>query len=187
MLDALLKRLRGRPSDPSPKPEDGAYDYARLEPLGPHRLRLLSCCMADRPNLPGYLPPPPPNADLLVVFRDYAKRMSALMGEDEGPLATALVAALRMMAGERAAIAVILDNLPTERVVLDQGAGYCMIAPYGALRAALPLPADFPDAYALVEGSQAQARLRAWLEENGDALHWDEAAGAWKVEVIDRR
>lgn len=66
----------------------------------------------------------------------------------------------------------MLDNLPPERVGLDHGAGRAWLVPAGALLHLLPLPEDFPDWLDLIAGSEAEARVRAWLAEHRDQLEW---------------
>ncbi len=152
----------------------------RLLPLGYQRLRLLGCLGGDIPSAPGYFDPAP-DADVFSAFRDYVARLSQTWSTETDPLSISLLAAARFLTGDLDAAMTILDHLPAKTVKLDHGAGYCVVMPQTALRAALPLPPASADINHWLAGSTAQDQLRGWLVANRELLVWNETDGVYRL------
>lgn len=182
MLKRVLSALRGRDNrrEGTPEPEDG------LKRLGYQRRRLLSCVAGPRGSVPKFAPLP--DVDVLVAYHLYvAQVMDSLGGYVDDPAGPPLIAALRLLAGDIDAADAIIDALPVEPIVLDHGAGYCLVAPYDALASALPLPEDLkkhPRVW--TRGSIAEKRLRDWLAACRERLIWDDVTAAYRLEAASR-
>jgi hypothetical protein len=151
---------------------------ALLEQLGFQRLRILSCLGGDLPHSKAYFDPDPA-VNIFTSFRLYTERLSREWSQETDRSTVALLAAGRLLAGEISAADLILENLPAHRVRLDQGAGICMLAPFQALSAALPLPSVLRDSSQWLAGSDQQALLRGWLSEHRSQLRWEEFQGVY--------
>jgi hypothetical protein len=152
---------------------------AQLAPLGPQRLRLLECLDGNRLGAPGYFDPDP-EASIFAEFRDYAFRLSAEWAAETDHRVLSLLAAARLLSGELAAADEILDHLPPEPVVLDHGAGICLIAPQYALAAAMPIPKELVECRSWSAGSPQQSMLRDWLNAHRERLVWVETEGVYR-------
>ena len=152
----------------------------RLAPLGVQRLRISSCLGGDMPRLPQYFDPRP-GEDVFAAFRAFVERMVQTTQSASDALTRSLVGAGRLLTGDLAGAREVIEHLPVAPPVLDHGAGYCLVAPVQALKAALPLPRELHDSSRWLAGTSEQAALRAWLEEHRDALAWDEASGVYHV------
>lgn len=153
----------------------------RLAPLGPQRLRLLSCMGGDQPHLPQYVDLGP-GEDALLAFRKFVERMVRTCAGATDRTTLALVAAGQLLTGELSAAGLIIESLPAAPVTLDHGAGHCALAAAAALQTALPLPPALRHSSRWLSGSSEQAALRAWLERHGPELVWDEVAGVYRFD-----
>ncbi len=151
-----------------------------LAPLGFQRLRLLDCLGGNSQWAPGYFEPDP-QTEIFRQFRSYAVRMSQQWAAESDTATISLLAAARLLSGDAQAARVILDCLPAEQPKLDHGAGYCMVAPFHALSAALPWPATLKETKQGRASSREQTALRAWLDENIDRLCWREREGIYEL------
>ena len=151
---------------------------AFLAPLGLQRLRLLDCLGGNSPKAPGYFDPSG-DSEVFAAFAAYISDLSSRWATDSDPLFISLLAAGRLLTGEIAAANVIVEHLPTKAFKTDHGAGYCVIAPLQALKAALPLPAELTDIVHWIAGSPEQAALSEWLSEHTNTLRWSEAEGVY--------
>jgi hypothetical protein len=151
--------------------------YTRILPLGFQRFRILDCLGGDWPRAQGYFDPPA-DTDIFKAFADHVTTLSRLWGTETDPVTVSLLAAARLLTGDLAAADAIVENLPAEPFKL-MGARFCPLAPFHALSAVLPLPADLEDNYRWVEGSAEQAALRIWLAEHRDKLRWVEIDGIY--------
>lgn len=154
-----------------------------LLPLGIQRLRLLDCLGGNSPHAPGYFAPSF-DVDVFVAFRQYIARLSERWAETADPSSMLLIAAARVATGDLPAARIIINHLLAEIPKLDHGAGFCLLTPFYALRAALPLPKDLTDTDRWLAGSAEQAALGAWLTEHASNLRWDEASGAYHLAGI---
>ena len=129
---------------------------------------------------------PPPDEDIFVAYRIYIAQVTDSLGDYvDDPGWRPLIAALRLLAGDIDAADAIIDALPVEPIVLDHGAGHCLVAPYDALASALPLPEDLkkhPRVW--TRGSIAERRLRDWLAGCRERLVWDDATAAYRLEDV---
>jgi phosphatidylglycerophosphatase C len=146
----------------------------RLAPLGRQRLRLLSCLGGRLPLLPGHFDPGQ-EEDVFAAFRAIVENAARRTQTPTDALTRSLIGAGRLFSGDLSAAFEIVEHLPAEPPVLDHGAGYCLVAPVQALKAALPtLPRELADVSRWLAGSDEQAALREWLARHGTTLRWDE-------------
>ena len=151
----------------------------RLQPLGLQRLRALDCLGGNMPRAPGYFELADGD-DIFAAFRAHVERLSRDWASASDPATVTLLATARLLAGDLAAAAVILDHLPPQPIKLDHGAGKCLVLPFHALAAVLPWPKDLADTQRWLAGSAEQTALRAWLAEHRDTLRWLEADGVYR-------
>lgn len=148
---------------------------ARLAPLGVQRLRITSCLGGDMPRLPQYFDPSL-GEDVFGAFRSFIGRMVQRTASASDAATRSLIGAGRLLTGDLSGADEVIDHLPAEPYALDHGAGYCLVAPAQALKAALPaLPGELHDTSRWLSGSSEQAALRAWLARHRSAFVWDEA------------
>jgi hypothetical protein len=152
---------------------------ARLAPLGFHRLRLLDCLGGNSPHTPGFFAAG--EDDIFSAYRHHVQALWARWGAEPDVSMQSLLAAARLLIGDLAAAHVIVNNLPETAFALDHGAGFCVVAPLHALRAALPLPQELADTTLWIARSAEQEALRAWLTRHGRELHWDETAAEYRL------
>jgi hypothetical protein len=155
----------------------------QFAPLGYTRLRIVSCLGGDMPRLPQYLNVEP-GQNVFEAFRGFVTRMNQTCAADRDPSTRALLGAARLLVGELAGADEILDHLPSAPVKLDHGAGYCLVVPTQALKAALPLPDSLRRAPCLLAGSSEQAELRGWLEQHKSDLAWEESRGEYRIVTV---
>jgi len=149
--------------------------------LGPLRSRILDCLGGNSRWAPGYWDPRP-DADTLASFRTYVQGLGDRWGSLTDPTSVSLLAAARLLIGDITAAHDIIERLPDKPVKLDHGAGQCLVAAAQVLRASLPLPADLTDSTRWLEGSEEQARLKAWLAIHERALRWVEEQGVYLLQ-----
>lgn len=159
----------------------GGVDQARLQPLGLQRLRVLACLGGDMPSAPGYFAPAS-GADIFAAFRDHVGALSQRWSAGADPSVLALLARSRLLCGDLAAAAAILDHLPAAPIERDHGAGLCLVLPFHVLAAALPLPRELAETRRWLAGSAEQGALRAWLAAHRGRLRWVEETGAYALE-----
>jgi hypothetical protein len=153
----------------------------RLAPLGLQRLRISTCLGGGTPGLPQYFAPEP-HEDVFAAFRRFVERSVCLCESASDPITRSLIGAARLLAGDVSGADEVVAHLPATPFQLDHGAGYCLMAPQQALRAALPqLPATLLDTSRWLAGSTEQAALRGWLEQHAGRLVWDEVRAVYEV------
>lgn len=153
---------------------------AQLKPLGLQRLRILECLGGNMPGLEGYFKPSS-DTDIFTAFHVYVKELSILWAKQSDSMLLALLAAARFLCGEVEAAEDILTQLPSQPISLDHGAGYCRVAPFHALSAALPLPQNLANTQHWLQGSEIAVALCEWLDAHRDRLQWDERSGIYTL------
>lgn len=157
-----------------------------LVPLGLQRFRLIECLGGNNARLPGWFDFAP-GEDMFAAYRTYVARLASEWAHDDDDLVVRLVAAARLLAGERDAARVLVDRLPRVPIVLDHGAGFCPVAPFHALSTALPLPPPLADSKRWLAGTPEQAALRTWLDEHLDKLEWHDVDAVYRFPSEGRR
>jgi hypothetical protein len=153
----------------------------QLRPLGLQRLRILDCLGGNSSFAPGYFAPSP-ETNVFEAFTAHVSRLSQQWATETDSSVILLLAAARLLTGDPSAADVIVDRFPAKMFDLDHGSGICLLAPFHAMSAALPLPADLKDTTRWLAGSPEQAALRQWIVRNREALHWIEKDAAYRNE-----
>jgi hypothetical protein len=153
---------------------------ARLSPIGRQRLRVLDCLGGNFRFAPGYFSPLP-GVDIHEAFARHVVDLSARWAGETDRLTITLLAAARLLIGDKSAARTIVDRLPPAPPRLDHGAGFCLIAAQQVLAAVLPLPAELADIQRWLAGSPEQGALRAWVDQHQDRLLWDQDAAVYKL------
>lgn len=139
---------------------------------------MLDCLGGTSSWAPGYFQAPS-GVDVFASFRSYVDGLSHALAHETDRTTLSLLAAARLLTGDWSAARVIADNLPTEIIKRDHGAGICLVVPFQALAAALPLPPPLQDLRRWLAGSPEGLALQDWLAKHGEHLQWIEATGVY--------
>jgi len=147
----------------------------RVEPLGHLRLCTLDCTFSS-----SYFNPPE-GSDIFTAYRDHVARLSSEWRDEDFP--DRVLPVMRLLSGDISAAEQVLDRLPPEPHHVDHGSGFCFVLAQRAMAHILPLPESLKEkpGQTWLAGSQAQADVRAWLEEHRDKLRWDEKEGVYHL------
>jgi hypothetical protein len=153
--------------------------WARMQPLGARRCRILACLGADNPKLPAFFDPPRDRPVHEYLHR-HLLDLHEKWGDD--PDSRRIVAAGLLSFGELTRADEILSRFPPKAIVLDHGAGWCPMVAYTTVAALLPLPEQYRDASRWIEGSADATAVVAWFHTHRDRLRWDSKAEHFVLE-----
>jgi hypothetical protein len=151
----------------------------QVEPLGPVIPVILHCCNSEDAQSRWYFAPPQDDTLHTAAHQHFLRLYEMAVTQPAGPsadLAIALAAAGLAACGQRDMIGVVLNHAPRERVVLDHGAGICLITPYKAVARLLPLPEDLKGYFGWIQGSSMLQAVRVWYRQMADQLQWEAAS-----------